>query len=118
MKKRLLTLARLHGSSSSEEEFWLKAAVSEDAGFPVKPLFRLYLFRRRHPDGIVLIEHFILVGGVVAFAVLGRIVGPKNALLGAGTLLLSLFVMAPITLLVMEFDRLYALMSEIEEASK
>jgi flagellar biosynthesis protein FliP len=117
MKKRLLALSRLYGSSSSEEEFWLKATV-EGTSFPVELLFRLYLFRRRHPDIVMLMEHFVLVGGVVAFSALAGIAGPKSALLGVGALLLSLFVMAPITLLAMEFDRLYALMSEIEKASK
>ena len=51
MKKRLLALSRLYGSSSSEEEFWLKAAV-EGGISQFCPASALQM----HPDAMVFLD--------------------------------------------------------------
>lgn len=102
MKKRLLALSRLYGSSSSDEEFWLKAAV-EGASFPVKLLFRACMFRRKHPK-LELLELALFGFGVAGFSLWGGLAGPKNPLGGVGILLLALAVLVPAELLIIKFE--------------
>ena len=102
MKKRLLALSRLYGSSLSEEEFWLKAAV-EGVSFPVKLLFRACMFRRKHPN-LELLELALFGLGVAGFSLWGGLIGPKNPLAAVGIILLTNAVMIPVALMFMAFE--------------
>jgi len=117
-KEQIQELYRLRRDSSSDEEFLLRAAVSGKFGLRVWTLLRLYMFRKKHPEPVDIGELCAMVAGVIGFSICGAIVGPKNALGGAGIILLSLFVMAPVTLLMAKFESFCAGMDAAEKASK
>lgn len=102
MKKQIAKLSAALRSSSSDEEFWMKAAV-EGASFTVELLFRLCLFRRRHPS-CEWLELMLFGLCIVGFSVWGALVGPKNPLGAVGVILLALAVLIPLELLVMKFE--------------
>ena len=103
---RMHELAKIRNKSSSNEEFWLKA-VAEGAlpGFWMTALFRLCLFRNRHP-GLKWLEIGAFGLGIVGFSLLVSRVGPENPLGAVGILLLALAVLVPLGLLVLWFEDL------------
>lgn len=108
MNDRVKSIRRLLSvweSSSSNEEFRLKAAASgEDAGFLDMLLFRICLRRKTQPAGFELAEIALLEFGIVGFSVLGGIFGPKNAFAGIGIILLSIMIMTPLTILLLRIE--------------
>ena len=98
LTNRIRGLAEIRNRSSNEE-FWLKA-VAEGAlpGFWTTALFRLCLFRNRHP-GLKWLEIGAFGLGIVGFSLLVSRVGPENPLGAVGILLLALAVLVPLWLL-------------------
>ena len=99
-------LAEIRNRSSSDEEFWLKA-VAEGAlpGFWTTAMFRLCLFRNRHP-GLKRLEIGAFGLVIVGFSLLFSLVGPENPPGAVGILLLALAVLVPLELLVWRFEDL------------
>lgn len=106
LTNRMHELAEIRNRSSSDKEFWLKA-VAEGAlpGFWTTTMFRLCLFRNRHP-GLKWLEIGAFGLVIVGFSLLFSLVGPENPLGAVGILLLALAVLVPLELLVWWFEDL------------
>ena len=103
---RIHELAKIRNRSSSNEEFWLKAAAEGALpGFCTTAMFRLFLFRNRHP-GLKWLEIGAFGLVIVGFSLLFSLVGLENPLGAVGILLLALAVLVPLELLVWWFEDL------------
>lgn len=103
---RMRGLAEIRNRSSSNEEFWLKAAAEGALpGFWMTTLFRLCLLWNEHP-GLKWLEIGILGSGVVGFSLWGGLVGPENPLGTVEILLLAIAVLIPLELLFLSFEDL------------
>ena len=103
---RMRGLAEIRNKSSSNEEFWLKAAVEGAlSGFWTTTLFRLCLLWNEHP-GLKWLEIGILGSGVVGFSLWCGLVGPENPLGAVEILLLAIAVLAPLELLFLSLEDL------------
>ena len=103
---RMHELAKIRNKSSSNEEFWLKAAAK--GAFPdfwTTVLFRLCLFRNEHP-GLTWLEIGMFALGVVGFSLWSGLFVPENPLGAIGILLLALAVLIPLERLVLWFEDL------------
>ena len=99
-------LAKIRNKSSSNEEFWLKAAAK--GAFPdfwTTVLFRLCLFRNKHP-GLTWLEIGMFALGVAGFSLRSGLFVPENSLGAIGILLLALAVLIPLERLVLWFEDL------------
>ena len=103
---RMRGLAEIRNRSSSNEEFWLKAAVEGALpGFWTTALFRLCLLRNEHP-GLKWLEIGVWGSGAVGFSLWCGLVGPENPLGAVGILLLAIAVLIPLELLLLSFEDL------------
>lgn len=103
---RMHELAKIRNKSSSNEEFWLKAAAKGALpGFWTTVLFRLCLFRNEHP-GLTWLEIGMFGSGAVGFSLWCGLVGPENPLGAVGIMLLALAVLIPLELLFLSFEDL------------
>ena len=99
-------LAEIRNKSSSNEEFWLKAAAKGALpDFWTTALFRLCLFRNEHP-GLTWLEIGMFALGVAGFSLWSGLFVPENLLSAIGILLLALAVLIPLELLVLWFEDL------------
>lgn len=106
LTNRMRGLARIRNRSSSNEEFWLKAAAEGALpGFWTTMMFRLFLFRNEYPC-LKWLEAGALGAGVVGFSLWFGFVGPENPLGAVGILLLALAVLIPLELLLLSFEDL------------
>ena len=99
-------LAKIRNKSSSNEEFWLKAAAK--GAFPdfwTTVLFRLCLFQNEHP-GLTWLEIGMFALGVAGFSLWSGLFVPENILGAVGILLLALAVLIPLELLFLSFEDL------------
>lgn len=99
-------LAEIRNRSSSNEEFWLKAAAEGALpGFWTTTMFRLCLFRNEHP-GLKWLEAGTFGLVIVGFALWVLHVRPENPSGAVGVLLLALAVLVPLALLLLWFEDL------------
>ena len=99
-------LAEIRNRSSSNEEFWLKAAAEGALpGFWTTTMFRLCLFRNRHP-GLKWLEIGAFGLGVVGFSLLFSLVGPENPPGAVRIILLAFAILVPLGLLFLWFEDL------------
>ena len=99
-------LAEIRNRSSSNEEFWLRAAAEGALpGFWTTALFRLCLLRNEHP-GLKWLEAGVLGSIAVGFSLWCGLVGPENPLGAVGILLLAVTVLVPLELLLLSFEDL------------
>lgn len=99
-------LAEIRNRSSSNEEFWLRAAAEGALpGFWTTALFRLCLLRNEHP-GLKWLEIGMFALGAVGFSLWSGLFVPGNPLGAIGILLLALAVLIPLELLVLWFEDL------------
>ena len=106
MTNRMRGLAEIRNWSSSNEEFWLKAAAEGALpGFWTTALFQLCLLRNEHP-GLKWLEIGAFGLGIVGFSLLFSLVGLENPLGAVGILLLAFAVLVPLELLVWWFEDL------------
>ena len=99
-------LAEIRNRSSSNEEFWLKAAAKGALpDFWTMVLFRLCLFRNKHP-GLTWLEIGMFALGVAGFSLWSGLFVPENPLGAIGILLLALAVLIPLERLVLWFEDL------------
>lgn len=107
LTNKMRRLARIRIRSSSDEEFRLKAVVEGALpGFWTTALFRLCLFRARHP-ALEWLELASVGLGVAGFSLWGGLVGPRSAWAGFGVIALSLAVMPPLAMLIFKFEDTY-----------
>ena len=103
---RMRGLAKIRNRSSSNEEFWLRAAAEGALpGFWATALFRLCLLRNEHP-GLKWLEIGVLGFGAVGFSLWCGLVGPENPLGAVEILLLAIAVLAPLELLFLSLEDL------------
>ena len=106
LTNKMRGLAEIRNRSSSNEEFWLKAAVEGALpGFWTTALFRLCLLRNEHP-GLKWLEAGAPGFGAVGFSLWCGFVGPGNPLGAVGILLLAIAVRVPLELLLLSFEDL------------
>ena len=99
-------LAEIRNRSSSNEEFWLRAAAEGALpGFWTTALFRLCLLRNEHP-GLKWLEIGMFALGVAGFSLWSGLFVPENILGAVGILLLALAVLIPLELLFLSFEDL------------
>ena len=106
LTNRMRGLAEIRNRSSSNEEFWLRAAAEGALpGFWTTALFRLCLLRNEHP-GLKWLEAGVLGSIAVGFSLWCGLVGPENPLGAVGILLLAVTVLVPLELLLLSFEDL------------
>ena len=106
MTNRMRGLAEIRNRSSSNEEFWLRAAAEGALpGFWTTALFRLCLLRNEHP-GLKWLEIGALGSGAVGFSLGCGLGGPEHPLGAVGLLLLAAAVLVPLELLLLSFEDL------------
>lgn len=99
-------LAKIRNRSSSNEEFWLRAAVEGALpDFWTTTLFRLCLLMNEHPS-LKWLEAGALGSGAVGFSLWCGFVEPENPLGAVGVLLLALAVLVPLELLFLSLEDL------------
>lgn len=99
-------LAEIRNRSSSNEEFWLRAAVEGTLpDFWTTTLFWLCLLRNEHPS-LKWLEVGMLVLGAAGFSVWVGHVSLENLLDAFEILLLAIAILVPLELLFLSFEDL------------